>query len=748
MFILWKAERHYFATFLPHIFPLQRGSLTFDQNTRSRIANMERNIEVIMGLLKGRCDSMGSASEASAQGSVVAGDTRESWSWDNQRIWKMPTDLEKVRHGPGRKKKRGGPNKRVVQTNKVDNETDQLHSSVMGSSLESAQLFRTDSENDASRLGVPGVPGVPTNTLCPQSSINLLQAEAVASDPSKKVCIGLPTVHDNVSEEEEEELVEEEEEYEESEENCAAEGGSRLYAASSQRALGPPCLLLPESLEVTLLEGLVLLFSAWEAIFATYDAATYRFQTHPTPFEIAFTCTATLIYFIFIGINFNRARLIAWTLIDDDRPATIQYYIRHWMPFDFAVGFPVDLICLASGEVLGFRICQLVRVLKLVRSFSLFGTSNPLYDRRYSPSIAVVWIFFLHHVSACIHMAVKEKNENWSHYVDSLYWAVQTTTSVGYGDLEDNTTTKMQILSIVLMFVGSGFYGWFLGNISVYFMSQDHVEQKQKHMRSMLLSLMNRYEVPLSVQKEAFCIYPFIFGDGASSNFTEILNLFPPYMQMKIGVQVKLKLLRQVPMFKKAEEYILEKLAGKLNRLLLEPDTTIIEIDEVGKEMFFISSGAVEVLIRAGNTFKQIVLLRDGSWFGEIAILRESRRTAAVRTVTVCDLFMLTKDNFLGLVNEHPDSVFAKSITEEVDRRIRALGHDPTADKSSHAFLSKAPQINVTDPDAEGPEGAPLNRIQTMKHPAAVKDGCFNLDEFVSSDGSEDIEDAPVLSLV
>lgn len=68
-----------------------------------------------------------------------------------------------------------------------------------------------------------------------------------------------------------------------------------------------------------------------------------------------------------------------------------------------------------------------------------------------------------------------------------------------------------------------------------------------------------------------------------------------------------------------------------------------------------------------------MVMLREGSWFGEIAILKETTRTASIRTITACDLFILQKEDFQDILSAHPNSEFEKAIKSEVDRRITAI---------------------------------------------------------------------------
>eukprot|EP01063_Lacrimia_lanifica_P035836 TRINITY_DN6941_c0_g2_i1.p1 TRINITY_DN6941_c0_g2~~TRINITY_DN6941_c0_g2_i1.p1 ORF type:complete len:1223 (+),score=356.03 TRINITY_DN6941_c0_g2_i1:122-3790(+) len=459
----------------------------------------------------------------------------------------------------------------------------------------------------------------------------------------------------------------------------------------------PPRLPLPETWWVTAYELVVLACCAGDSLLATYHATIQSWTVFPAVGDIVFMALSTAVCIGFVVLNHNIARLVGYRLVDDSKWEVRREYKKSWMYFDIVcLANPLDLLIL-PGTTMGFRILQAFRVVKIARVHSLFRSSNPLRSHRYPPLKALTWVFFLHHCIALLHMVVKRSHSRFNDYVDSLYWAVQTTTSVGYGDVSGDTV-ELRLFATVFMMVGSGFYAWFLGNVSAYFMAQDYMSQQRDQTKSMVLSLMTRYDIPLAVQKEAFSIYPLIVGEDAGSNFENVFSLFPPYLESKLRLQVKLHLLRKVPMFRNAESEILEEMAAQLDRFVLDPNTDVIEFGEVGQEMFFISTGVCEVLIPSGpdESFKQIAHLRDGDSFGEIALLRDTRRTAAVRTVTMCDLFMLAKDDFFQIIESHPKSRFERGILDEAERRFAALGLPATS-----------PASDDQDQGSPEPEGEP-----------------------------------------
>jgi glucose-6-phosphate 1-dehydrogenase len=124
------------------------------------------------------------------------------------------------------------------------------------------------------------------------------------------------------------------------------------------------------------------------------------------------------------------------------------------------------------------------------------------------------------------------------------------------------------------------------------------------------------------------------------------------------------EMLKKVALFKAGDSLFLSQVALSLRPQQAAAGQKIIEKGALGREMYLITRGEVEVINDAGNCIK---LLKDGDFFGEIAILMHGPRTASVRAKTGCDLFVLDKADFHRILHDHPQ--FADGVAKVAKER-------------------------------------------------------------------------------
>lgn len=117
-------------------------------------------------------------------------------------------------------------------------------------------------------------------------------------------------------------------------------------------------------------------------------------------------------------------------------------------------------------------------------------------------------------------------------------------------------------------------------------------------------------------------------------------------------------------LFRDGDELFLNAVIMALRPQVAAAGETIITKGEIGREMYFLCPGEVEVT-GDGDT----KVLKDGDVFGEVALLLSQRRTASVRARTLCDLFVLDRSEFVRILRDNPH--FAEKVIEVATNRFK-----------------------------------------------------------------------------
>lgn len=114
--------------------------------------------------------------------------------------------------------------------------------------------------------------------------------------------------------------------------------------------------------------------------------------------------------------------------------------------------------------------------------------------------------------------------------------------------------------------------------------------------------------------------------------------------------------------FQGLEKFVLEELLLRLKPSVFLPNDYICKRGEIGKEMYIIKSGNLEVLLPDGRV---AVTLSPGSVFGEISLLAlagGNRRTADVKSKGFSNLYVLSKSDLTDVLKDYPETFDALKL--------------------------------------------------------------------------------------
>ncbi len=333
----------------------------------------------------------------------------------------------------------------------------------------------------------------------------------------------------------------------------------------------------------------------------------------------------------------------------------------------------VDLLAaLPAGRILNLPVASVLRLLKLmsvastIRGWRRRMVIHPTVMRLGS---FILWAGYLAHLLACGWIVLGGPTSDLgtdSQYLSALYWCVTTLTTVGYGDVTP-VTTAQTIYTMVVMLLGVGVYGFVIGNVANLLSKVDMARSQYVATVERLTGFLRYRRVPTALQREIHAYYKYVWENRLGYDEASVLEDLPPTLRAELSMVLKRDLIEKVEFLRGASPELIQDLSVKLKPVVFTPGDFILRAGDVGRHIYFISRGTVEVIAPDGRTVFRT--LSDGDFFGEQALLHTKRRTASVRAVGYCDLYVLDKETFSGTLELYPE--FAESIRKVSDAWIQ-----------------------------------------------------------------------------
>jgi voltage-gated potassium channel len=150
-------------------------------------------------------------------------------------------------------------------------------------------------------------------------------------------------------------------------------------------------------------------------------------------------------------------------------------YIRSFYAIiDLIAVLPSLLGLLASGDLRVLRLLRLLRMLKLTRRSRTFGLLWAVFrEEAHSIAALIFTVCLTLTISGALMFMVEEERQPtvFNSIPAAMWWAIETLTTVGYGDMVP-TTIAGRVLGGVVSIVGIGTLALFSGLITVGFLDQ------------------------------------------------------------------------------------------------------------------------------------------------------------------------------------------------------------------------------------------------------------------------------------
>ncbi|XP_072900542.1 cyclic nucleotide-gated channel beta-3-like [Hemitrygon akajei] len=343
---------------------------------------------------------------------------------------------------------------------------------------------------------------------------------------------------------------------------------------------------------------------------------------------------------------------------------------KHYMKslkfkLDLASIIPFDLLYLLLGYNPLFR---LNRLLKYSIFFEFNDVLESVMKKAYTYRIArtIGYLLFLMHVNACLYYWASDfegigsnkwvYNGKGNRYLRCYYWAVRTLITIG--GIPEPVTLFELVFQGCNYFTGVFVFSSLLGQMRDIIGAATAGQAYYQTSLDNTVAYMNTYSVSRYIQNRVRKWYEYTWESQGQLDVSEMMEGMPVKMQLAIAIDQNYEIVSNVDLFKECDQQMIYDMLLRLKSVVYLPGDFVCKKGDIGKEMFIIKSGQVQVL--GGPDGKTIlVTLKAGSVFGEISLLAAgggNRRTANVVASGFTNLFILNKITLNEILVYYPDS--------------------------------------------------------------------------------------------
>jgi len=129
--------------------------------------------------------------------------------------------------------------------------------------------------------------------------------------------------------------------------------------------------------------------------------------------------------------------------------------------------------------------------------------------------------------------------------------------------------------------------------------------------------------------------------------------------------------LKYVPIFSELDDATIEQISKIGSRKTFKKESVVLFEHETGSALFVIVEGKVKIS-RVSDDGREVILtiLNESDFFGEMAIIDGLSRSANVTAMEDSELFIIQRNDFIGLLQTHPE--ISISLLKELTQRMRA----------------------------------------------------------------------------
>ncbi|KAA8541403.1 hypothetical protein F0562_025366 [Nyssa sinensis] len=236
----------------------------------------------------------------------------------------------------------------------------------------------------------------------------------------------------------------------------------------------------------------------------------------------------------------------------------------------------------------------------------------------------------------------------WTRYTTSLYFAIVTMATVGYGDIHAVNAREMIFIMIYVSFdmiLGA----YLLGNMTALIVKGSKTERYRDKMTD-LIKYMNRNKLGNQIQKE---IKGHVRLQHQSRHAeASVLQDIPVSIRAKISQELYEPYVRQIPLFKGCSSGFIKQIAIRVHEEIFFPGEAIIEQGNTADQVYFVCDGTLVEEGKSEDDETEIphLCLTKYSSIGEMSVLCNIPAPYTVLVSQISRLLRVDKQAFIEVL--------------------------------------------------------------------------------------------------
>ncbi|CAN0877633.1 Potassium channel AKT6 [Linum grandiflorum] len=399
-------------------------------------------------------------------------------------------------------------------------------------------------------------------------------------------------------------------------------------------------------------------------------------------------------FFVDIVLTFFVAYLDETTflLVDSKKDIALRY-IKTWFFLDLISTIPTEVVrAILPDNLQAYGYVSMLRLWRVRRVSQLFSRLEK--DKNYSyfwircARLICVTLFVLH-LAACFFYRLaanySDPKETWIgsvrenfkgdpllvSYVQAMYWSITTFSTTGYGDLHAVNPGEMAFVVVYMVF-NLGLSSYLIGNMTNLVV---HGAARTRHFRDTIqaaASFAQRNHLPVRLEDQMIAHLSLKYRtDSEGLHQQEAIDSLPKAIRSSIANYLFYPLVDRVYLFRGIPHDLLFQLVSEMKPEYFPPREDVILQNEAPTDMYFLVSGAVEIIMHRNALEEVVDEARTGDVVGEIGVICYRPQMFTVRTKRLSQLLRLNRTAFFNLLqaNVSDGTIIMNNVLQHLKER-------------------------------------------------------------------------------